>query len=75
MESPLASLLADIFMIELERSLIPNLEKIRFWRRYVDDTICFVKIGSIEYKRSVLNSFHKTFNLTMKLKVTQNYLF
>ena len=74
MGSPLASLLADIFMIELKRSLIPNIRKIKFWRRYVDDTICFVKIGSIEYIRSVLNSFHKTFNLPMKLKVMKNHL-
>ena len=59
MGSALAPLLADIFMIELERSLIPNLQKIRFWRRYVDDTIRFVEIGSIKYIRSVLNSFHK----------------
>ena len=47
MVSLLAPLLADMFMIELERSLIPNLQKITFWRRYVDYTICFVKIGSI----------------------------
>ena len=59
MRSLPAPLLADIFMIELERSLIPNLQKIKFWRRYIDDTICFVKIESIEYVRSVLNSFHK----------------
>ena len=51
-------------MIELERSLIPNLQKITFWRRYVDDTICLVKIGSIEYVRSVLNSFHKNIQFT-----------
>ena len=41
MESPLAPLLADIFMIELKRSLIPKLRKIKFWRRCVNDTICF----------------------------------
>ena len=76
MGSPLVPLLADIFMIELERSLIPNLRKIKFWRRYVDDTICFVKIGSIEYIRSVLKMVStKTFNLPMKLKVMQNCLF
>ena len=57
MRSPLAPLLANIFMKELERSLIPNLSKIKFWRHYVDDTICFIKIGSIEYIISVLNSF------------------
>ena len=70
MGSPLAPLLADIFMIELERSLIPNLGKIKFWRRYVDDTICFVKIGSIEYIRSVLNSFHK--NIQFNYEVESN---
>ena len=42
MACPLAPLLADILMIELERSLIHNLQKIKLWRRYVDDTICFV---------------------------------
>ena len=65
---PLASLLADIFMIELKRSLIPNIRKIKFWRRYVDDTICFVKIGSIEYIRSVLNSFHKNIQFTYEVE-------
>ena len=59
MGSPVVPLLADTFMIELERSLIPNLQKLRFWRRYVDDTIRFVEIGSIKYIRSVLNSFRK----------------
>ena len=68
MGSPLASLLADIFMIELKRSLIPNIRKIKFWRRYVDDTICFVKIGSIEYIRSVLNSFHKNIQFTYEVE-------
>ena len=66
MGSPLAPLLADIFMIELERSRIPNLQKITFWRRYVDDTICFVKIGSTEYIRSVLNSFHTNIQFTYR---------
>ena len=75
MRSPLAPSLVDIFMIELERLLIPNLQKITFWRHYVDDTICLVKIGSIEYTRSVLNSFHKNIHFTYNVKVMQNYLF
>ena len=44
---PLSPLLADIFMIESERSLVPSLRNIKFWRRYVDDTVCFAKIVSI----------------------------
>ena len=48
MGSPLVPVPADIFMIELERIVVPTLAThLRFWRRYVDDTIffCFVKIG------------------------------
>ena len=55
-------------MIELERSLIQNLSKTKFWRRYVDGTICFVKLGSIEYIISVLNSFHKNIQFTYKVE-------
>ena len=47
MGSPPSPLLADIFMIKLERSLVPSLRNIKFWRRYVDDTVCFAKIVSI----------------------------
>ena len=35
MGSPLAPILADIFMIELQGSLIPNLKKIKFWRTVI----------------------------------------
>ena len=68
MGSCLAPLLADIFMIELERLLIPNLRKIKFWKRSVVDAICFVKIVSIEYIRFVLNSFHKNIQFTYEVE-------
>ena len=46
-DSPLVLILAGIFMIELENSLLPKLTKyITFWKRYVDDTISIVKIGT-----------------------------
>ena len=47
MGSPQAPLLTDIFMIELERSLIPSLQKIIFWKSHFDNTICFVKLGRL----------------------------
>ena len=49
MGSPLGPVLADIFMIELEKTLLPDIYIlcIKFWRRYVDDTISYVKIVSI----------------------------
>ena len=60
MGSPLGPVLADIFMIELENWLLPNLVKyIIFWKQYVDDTICFVKIGTTKFIISVFNNFKK----------------
>ena len=67
MGSPLGPVLADIFMIELENSLLSSLTKyITFWKRYVDDTICFVKIGTTEFVISVLNSFDKNIQFTFE---------
>ena len=48
--SPLGPMSADIFMVELEITLVPTLtEYKKFWERYMDDTVCFVKMGSVEY--------------------------
>ena len=39
MGSPLGPILAISFLVELERSVIPGLaNKLKNWRRYVDDT-------------------------------------
>ena len=67
MGSLLGPVLVDIFMIELENSLLPKLTKyITFWKRYVDDTICFVKISTTEFIISVLNSFDKNIQFTFE---------
>ena len=53
--SPLAPILANIFMAELQRNLIPILkDHLSCWRRYVDDTICFIKNGSVAHVLSTL---------------------
>ena len=50
MGSPLGPVLADISMIELEKAVLPELtECIKYWKRYVNDTISFVKLGTINY--------------------------
>ena len=62
MGSPLGLVLAESFTIEFENLLLPNSTKyITFWKRYVDDTIGFVKIGVTEIIFSVLNSFDKNY--------------
>ena len=58
MELPLRAVLPDIFMVELENTLVPTLtEYIKLWKGYADDAICFLKTKSVEYKVSILNSF------------------
>ena len=56
MRSPFGPVLADIFMIELEKAILPELtECIKYWKRYLDDTISFVKLGTINYIITRLN--------------------
>ena len=63
----LRRLSADIFMVELENSLLPDLTKyITFWKRNVDDAICFVKKGTTEFIISVFNSFEKNIQFTFE---------
>ena len=59
MGSLLRPLLTNIFMVELERNLIPSLQqKISLWKRYVDDTFAFLKKDQVEAALCELNSYH-----------------
>ena len=59
MGSLLAPVPAGIFTVELERVVIRKLSQhLQFWKRYVDDTICFVCNGYQNFVLSCLNSFH-----------------
>ena len=52
MGSPLGPVLADIFMTELEKKLLPGIciRYIKFWRKYIDDTILYVpKVPKVWY--------------------------
>ena len=52
-------------MVELETTVVPKLEDhVKKWRRFLDDTIAYVKTGSVEYVLSVLNSFYKNIKFT-----------
>ena len=58
MESPL---------IELEKTILPELtECIKSWKRYVDDRISFVKLGTINYIITKINSFDKSIQFTFE---------
>ena len=65
MGSPLGPILANIFMVELEESLIPTLsDKLRLWFRYVDDTFTFIKKDKIDDVIYILNNFHTNIKFT-----------
>ena len=52
-------------MVDLERSLNPLLTaELSFWKRYVDDTITFVKIGTADHILSMLNNLHPHIQFT-----------
>ena len=48
MGSPLGSLIANIFMCELENNMVPTLDSLEEWTRYVDDTLTLIHPKSIQ---------------------------
>ena len=69
MGSPLGPVLANIFIVELETIIIPKLDKdVKLWRRFVDDTICFAKMGSLNCILLPINCFHKNIKFTMEIE-------
>ena len=58
-----------MFMVHLERTLTPELEKFtKPWKRYVDDTITYIKIDFITNVIDILNKFHQNIKLTYEVE-------
>ena len=73
---PLGIVIAGIFMVELERSLIPTLmEHMTPWKRYVDDTTAVIKLSSIEHVLSIHTSFHQNIESTYELEQNRQIYF
>ena len=65
-----------IFIVHLERSLVPVLKNhLSFWKRYADDTITVIKTGSTEYVLLILNSFHPNIEFTYEKEVNSKLAF
>ena len=76
MGSPLGPVIANIFMVELERRLIPTMyDKISLWFRYVDDTFTFIKRGEVDNIIRILNSFHESINFTFEKETDESISF
>ena len=68
MGSSLRALLANIFMTELEKDIIQKLidkKFIKFYIRYVDDTLLLVKDEDIDPILKELNSYNKNIKFTV----------
>ena len=76
MVSPLGTVLANIVMVEVERSVIPTLmDKIKCWAKYVDDSLCYLKKDSIDYISKMLNGFHRNIQFTYKVETDSKISF
>ena len=65
---PLAPVLANIIMTELESTIIKKLfdtGKIKFYWRYVDDTLLLIKPEDIQLVQDMFNSFHENLRFTV----------
>ena len=65
MGSPLGPVLANVFMVQLEKTLVPQLdETVALWYREVDDTFPFIRKGQVDNVLRKLNSFHESIKFT-----------
>ena len=68
----LGPVLPEIFMVYLERSFVSLLAaELSLRKRYVDDTITFIKIGTVDHILFMLNTF---FILIFNSHMTQNII-
>ena len=69
MGSPLGPVLANLFMVELETSVIPNLNnKVKLWKRFVDNICCLARLEYIDNILLALNSCHKNIKFTFEIE-------
>ncbi len=69
MGSPLGPVLANIFMVELERSILPEVAECMLpWKRYVDDTLSWIEENSVNHVVEKLESFHENIKFTYELE-------
>ena len=67
MGSPVSPVVANIFMEHVEGAILTSLYIMtRFWRRYVDDTFCFLQKSTVENVLSHLNWIFPSINFTVK---------
>ena len=76
MGSLLGPVLANIFMISLEKAKLPSIKKhIAHWKRYVDGTHAYIDPSKIELILGKLNSYHPNIQFTHEIEEKQKITF
>ena len=76
MGSPLGPVIANIFMVELEKQLIPTMgDDLDLWFRYVDDTFTFIKKEKVDDVIRILNNFHERIKFTYEKESNNSIAF
>ena len=76
MGSPLGPVLANVFMVHLEETIVPQLkDSMPEWRRYVDDTFTIVKKGKLIEVISALDDFHPNISFTHEIEKERKIAF
>ena len=76
MGSPLGPVLANVFMVHLEETIVPKLEdSMPEWKRYVDDTFTVVKKGKLDEIIATLNNFHPNISFTHEIEEERKMAF
>ena len=79
MGSPSGPTLADILMTAFEEEIVKPLISsniIKFYSRYVDDTLVLIKPSDIEFVLDKFNSFHPQIQFIMNYSlITTTYIF
>ena len=76
MGSPLGPVLANVFMVYLEETIVPQLkDSMPEWRRYVDDTFTIVKKGKLIEVISALDDFHPNISFTHEIEKERKIAF
>ena len=68
MESPLGPFMANVIMTELEHVVVKDLFNkgyLKFYIRYIDDTLVLMKKSDVTIVLQALNGFHKNLNFTV----------
>ena len=69
MGSCLAPVLANIILTEFEKLVVDDLVNsgiLKFYRRYVDDTLVLMKVSDIPFVLNKFNSFDKNLKCTSR---------